>query len=562
MMKNKPSYLIRYLPLIPLYIFIGAILFGLLFNITISYFLALIPLIYMILKGIIGNFTSHMAISRIKKNVENAPHLSLPDQANRIQHVIMVPVFRESNEYLYRRLIHSIQNNVYPYKGALSVVFVTEENDDISRGIVSRCVAEYSEVYEIVHPREENILPGKSAAMAYAGRVLSALRWPEKLKDDLKDNVLRLRGTLSTAISGKEVLVHDTDIDMLFPRGYFKHLTQTYINDNKRNTHAYQPAIMLINNFENVPNISMTTGAFVSYNAAGGQYSKILMMFSSYAMSLSLLKRIGFWRTDVIQEDSGLYWKAKMKLGRKFKVVPLFMPLFGDSVNTGEWKETFRAQTKQIVRWAYGVDDLRHTISEKSSLWIKVYSIFVIFQNHVLWEIGGFLGAYTYFIPLLILMPIPRLVTIMISAYFTIAWPMTWVGVLVAMHRLSHIRDLEVGAYLQPIHKEEFVRDEDYNNLSKSPFGIKSPLLMAFIPSLLLPMLDVYRQTNIALPLEMTSIGGLYLLQHRKDKAWVKNSLLLLGYPAALFYNSMCAFYAAHIAAVKGKIKYEVTKKV
>ena len=551
-MAKGREWLYKYITIIPLYVILGLVV-GLLFiDPHLSYFAALFFVLFITVKGIFGNITGHIALSLIKKNMKMAKEIPLDENMRGVQHLVLVPVFKENNEALFERLIKSVMANDY-FLDSLAVIFVTEENDDVSRPIVAKLMKKYEGVYEIVHPKEKGILPGKSAAMAFAGKVLYTLKYGEDFGELVCGEANRIRNTVGKIMKEKEIIIHDTDIDMVFPTMYFKHFTKKYYEDKHRDYHIYQPAILLINNMEKVPGLSLNTGVFTSYSSLTNQMSPFLMNFSSYGLSLKFLRRAGFWRDDVIQEDSAFYWKAKLTIGKKFKVVPLYMPLFGDAVNAGDWKNSFVAQTKQIVRWAYGVDDARHIFFDfKPNIKQRIFAAYMIFQNHTLWEAGGILGIYAFILPTFFLKDIPWSIWYPISMYFNLIWVLTAIGVFIAIWRMLPMRnDVLMSAEFKS--KEGGSHVDDFWNPHAT-------LLAATVPTYMIALSDYRRFLPVMIPLEITGIGGIYLMQKRRY-IWLKKAILIMTYPASMIYNSLCALYAAHLATFKGKIKYEVTAK-
>jgi hypothetical protein len=121
-----------------------------------------------------------------------------------------------------------------------------------------------------------------------------------------------------------------------------------------------------------------------------------LVAFSSYSMSLDLVTRVGYWDDDVIPEDSRFYWKSFFTSEGRLKVLPVFLPIYGDAPEAADeglpWqrRRTHLNQYNQIKRWAWGASDipyvtmrlLRHT-EIPLSLRARRYG-YMIF-NHLTW---------------------------------------------------------------------------------------------------------------------------------------------------------------------------------
>jgi hypothetical protein len=82
-----------------------------------------------------------------------------------------------------------------------------------------------------------------------------------------------------------------------------------------------------------------------------------LVTFSSQSISLQALIDVDFWQTNVVSEDSQIFWKCFLRYDGNWRTVPLHMPVYMDA-NVAEtfWKTAIN-QYKQIRRWHYGVEN-------------------------------------------------------------------------------------------------------------------------------------------------------------------------------------------------------------
>ena len=124
-------------------------------------------------------------------------------------------------------------------------------------------------------------------------------------------------------------------------------------------------------------------------------------------MSFLLLKRIGFWDTDVIPEDYRVYFKAYFMMKGDIAANPIFLKTSMDSPLSPTYVGSLKNKYSQIRRWSYGASD--------DPLFIKWYLtipgvpiirkskiLFHVLLDHFLWPANWFIiTVATSVIPLI-----------------------------------------------------------------------------------------------------------------------------------------------------------------
>ena len=88
-----------------------------------------------------------------------------------------------------------------------------------------------------------------------------------------------------------------------------------------------------------------------------------LTTFSSHSMPFKALVEIGFWQTNIVSEDSRIFWQFFLHYNGDWRTVPLFYPVYMDAnVASGFW-QTIRNLYKQQRRWAWGVENIPYVLS-------------------------------------------------------------------------------------------------------------------------------------------------------------------------------------------------------
>ena len=497
-----------------------------------------IVVLLVVYKSFINLPVSIYGVKKIKETMRGEYFDEIKDRYEDIFHVVLVPAYKEDKEELYERKVISV--NKSQIADNISVVFVLEENDHKAHKIVAKLEKKYKNVFMIIHPPEEGIVRGKSSAMAYAGKLIGTARYgrrpylPEKSSQFTIEKNMETFKALKELTMNKEVVVHDIDIDFWFPHNYFEYFTKVYLETENRKYAVYQPIIALVNNIHNVRFFSRDTAVTTTYESINSNLFALLRSpFSSYGVSLDLLDAVGYWRPDVIQEDSSLYWKIRMKFGRKkIKLVPLSMPVFGNAIEALTWKEEFVSQWKQLTRWGVGASDLADIWLSKSPLSEKLSSLPYWIKFHLLWETSGLIGLISMTLSMMLgYGPVPGIVYFL-SYFFTL------IGTSITSKALDDMSRSE---------RELLFEDE------KTTLLMDSPSVERAYPSLFdirFPATFVNRESATA-----TALLIVVTESSKKMIPWIN-----LGYIASLTISSICALHGAY-KAFKYDLRYVVAPK-
>src|SRR5207302_935048 len=159
----------------------------------------------------------------------------------------------------------------------------------------------------------------------------------------------------------------------------------------------FQPSPMFHNNLWRVPfAVRIMASACTQWQMFLSSRPDRLVAFSSYSMSLELVIKVDYWDDDVIPEDSRFYWKSFFATSGRLRMVPVFLPIYGDAPEASDrgmpWErvQTHADQYNQIKRWAWGVSDvpfvtvrlLRHP---EIGLWLRARRYGYMIFNHLTW---------------------------------------------------------------------------------------------------------------------------------------------------------------------------------
>lgn len=306
-------------------------------------------------------------------------------------HLLILPNFKETVEKLRTTLNH-IVNQKFP-KSRIFVVLAMEERDEDGRQKASVLCREFKRKLGgfliTFHRLGQNEVVGKASNEACAAKKAA--------------NFLKKRG-----INHKDVIVTSMDADSLLPSQYLSYLTFKFLNDKNRFYHFYHAPVLLYSNYWQISLIVRLKSTLDSISRlANLMRPERLIHVSTYSMSLSLLKKVGYWDTNIIPEDWHIFFQAFFTLGEKVATIPLFLPISGDAARAKTFLGSLSYRYEQERRWAWGVTDIPYVIQKflttpKIPFLPKFFRLSHLLESHLLWPVNFFILTLGATIPLLI----------------------------------------------------------------------------------------------------------------------------------------------------------------
>ncbi|HEX6488030.1 MAG TPA: glycosyltransferase family 2 protein [Candidatus Dormibacteraeota bacterium] len=289
-------------------------------------------------------------------------------------HLAIIPTYTEPYHVL-QETVRAIADAAYPTERKL-VAVITRETDEAGWGHVARLREEFGSrlaaFYHVKDPLEPGIVIGKSAAMNWGGRWMHQV-----LLDEGYDPSL--------------VLVTDLDSDYRVHRQYLPWVSYHHAREEDRDCVLWQPVPLFHNNIWRVPTaVRVMSASTTQWQMYLHSRPARLVAFSSYTCSLKFVHDAGYWDKDVIPEDSRFYWKAFFSFGTRFRVKPLYLPLYGDSPTGRDYAAAHLSQYNQIKRWAWGITDIPYVLERlfghaEIPLRARLRRFFNLYVNHVNW---------------------------------------------------------------------------------------------------------------------------------------------------------------------------------
>ena len=323
-----------------------------------------------------------------------------------IYHLMILPMYREPYEVVRESFLGLLKTN-YP-KDKLLVVLATEERagkeaKEVARKIEKEFGKNFFRFLVTVHPKDlPNEIPGKGsnetwavreaqrliidpfvtapnvikkkeryfsetpqpgwlgappkAGSARRGQARPSLEWPKRVEEN------------SGPFSYDNILVSVFDIDtQIFPE-YFGRLTYVFLNSENRLRAIYQPIPLFTNNIYKASALSRV----VSFSATFWQMMQQsrperLTSFSSQSLPFRVVLDMGYWHTNVVSEDSRVFWQGYLTYHGDFRVEPLLYPVSMDANVAPTFWQTMKNIYRQQRRWGWGAENIPYMLCGKQS---------------------------------------------------------------------------------------------------------------------------------------------------------------------------------------------------
>lgn len=338
-------------------------------------------------------------------------------------HLVILPMYNEPYDVV-RESFARLANVNYP-KEKLIVVLATEERVPEGRQVAERIQAEFGSVFSkffvTAHPFGiEGELPGKGSNETWAAK---------QVKRDVID---------PQAIPYEHILVSVFDVDTQVQPEYFGVLTHSFFTAPHPQRSSYQPIPLFTNNVFQAPALARVISfSSTFWHMIQQSRPDRLTTFSSHSMPFKALVDVGFWNTNVVSEDSQIFWQCFLHYDGDWRVVPIFYPLSMDANMMPTFWGTLRNLYKQQRRWGWGCENIPYLLAgfrnnPRIPLRTKLYWAFQYIEGFHSWSTNAliifslgwlpiFLGGSAFRVSLLSF-NLPRITrTIMSVAMFGIA---------------------------------------------------------------------------------------------------------------------------------------------
>jgi len=245
-----------------------------------------------------------------------------------------------------RLTFQAVVNSTYP-KDKMIVVLAIEERAGQRAAKVAQVIKkefgqQFYQFLITIHPQDiVGELAGKGANATWAARQVK-----KNIIDPLK-------------IPYQDIIVSCFDIDTQVYSQYFSCLTYYYLTTEEPTQVSYQPIPIYNNNIWQAPCLSRvvaTSGTF--WQMMQQQRPERLSTFSSQSISFQALVEVDFWPTNMVSEDSRIFWQNLLFYNGHYRTIPLHYPVSMDANLAPTFFKTALNIYRQQRRWGWGVENI------------------------------------------------------------------------------------------------------------------------------------------------------------------------------------------------------------
>lgn len=259
--------------------------------------------------------------------------------------LVILPFYNEPEEVVDASL-EALSRADYDHKSMIVVLACEARAGESAQLIAERMKEKWKGVFGYfqvsVHP--DNIvgeLAGKGSNATWAA-------------EEARRNILDPHG-----IRYNHVLVSIFDIDTVVYPNYFNCLVWHFMTAPRPLKSSFQPVPVFNNNlWEATPLARVVAMSSTFWEMVQQERPERMATFSSHSVSFQALYEIGYWQTNMVSEDSRIYWNLLIANNGEYDVVPLSYPVSMDANTAPTFIGTVKNIYKQHRRWTYGVENL------------------------------------------------------------------------------------------------------------------------------------------------------------------------------------------------------------
>ena len=359
--------------------------------------------LYWLVKTVFLSLHLRANAKRMKENLQFDWGLCLSKlKWEHLWHLVILPMSRE-HLAVVEGTIQAILKSPWPKERMILVLTYEERYLEHGEKIAEKIKEEFSakggsasgggfpNVLIIAHPKNiSGEISGKGANESWAAREA------KKIFIDPKN------------IPYEDILVSSFDVDtQIYPK-YFEVLAWNFLTAKNPIQSSYQPVPVYNNNIWDVPALSRvmaTSGTF--WQMMQQERPERLTTFSSHSMSFKTLVNLDFWQTNMVSEDSRIFWNALLYYDGAYESIPLSYPVSMDANLAPTFWKTVKNVYRQQRRWAWGVENFPYVIfgflkNQKIPLRTKLYYTFNMIEGYWSWSTNAILLFALGWLPVLL----------------------------------------------------------------------------------------------------------------------------------------------------------------
>jgi cellulose synthase/poly-beta-1,6-N-acetylglucosamine synthase-like glycosyltransferase len=311
-----------------------------------------------------------------------------------IYHLIVIPMYSEPLE-IVKESFNNLVNADYPKEKMLVVLACEEKTREKAKLVAMAIEKEFKDKFFkfLITWHPKNItgeIGGKGSNEAWAAK-----KAKKEIIDPLK-------------IPYENIIFSSFDVDTCIFKKYFSCLTYYYLTSENPTQTSFQPVPLFINNIWQAPALSQVFSFSATFwHTMNQERPDKLITFSSHSMSFKALVDVDFKQTNVVSDDSRIFWQCFFRYNGDYNVVPLYYPLSMDANVSRSFFRTIVNIYKQQRRWAYGVCDVPYFffgfLKNKKIPFKKKYRLGMeVFSGHLTWATASILIFLLGWLPIVL----------------------------------------------------------------------------------------------------------------------------------------------------------------
>lgn len=353
--------------------------------------------VYWLAKTIYLSFHLRSSFEKMKKN----SHINWLEQLKRlpqwrgVYHLVIFPTYKETIEVI-RQTFERLAASNYPLDRFVVVLALEEREGQEAMEKAELIEKEFGGLFYrflvTVHPKD---IPGEIGGKG------SNETWAAKIAKSKIIDPLRLKYD--------KVLVSVFDVDTNVPDDYFGRLTHSFLTCKKPLRSSFQPIPFFTNNIWEAPAFARVVAFSATFwHMIQQERQEKHTTFSSHSMCLKPLVEIGFWQTNIVSEDSRIFWQCFLFYDGDWRVESLYFPVSMDANVASTLRETLKNIYKQQRRWGWGVENIPYTLfafwkdrfAKKISLKTKIFWSFYKIEGFHSWATNALIIFLLGWLPL------------------------------------------------------------------------------------------------------------------------------------------------------------------
>lgn len=342
--------------------------------------------LYWFLKVVYLFFHLRLSFATLRKNLERDWFRELKTDHSgweSVRHLVILPMYKESFDVV-RESFRSLASANYDLKKFIVVLALEERGGEEDAETARKVQEEFGDLFHrfavSVHPAGiPGELAGKGANETWAAKFA---------KNEIVDKDL---------IPYDDLIVSVFDIDTRPGKDYFAILAYKFLSEPDRLRASFQPVPLFTNNFYHASLFPRLIGFSATFWQLMQQSRhEQLVTFSSHSIPFRALVEVGFWHTDIVSEDSRIFFQCLLHYRGEWKTVPLFYPVYMDAVEGTTFFTAMKNLYLQQRRWAWGVENFPYVVGEfirrkDIPFRIKRFWTLKIFDGFFSWSTSSFI---------------------------------------------------------------------------------------------------------------------------------------------------------------------------